>query len=160
LINEAMSVAWRRGGTELAAASKFFVSRARKNASVAKSLSKLLKRSGFEVFLGDDEGGTDQTITASIAHRINSADVFVTLWDEHYARSPWCFDEINQALQLKQLGALEIWLFILDDSLIVPPAARRLCAISVRSESELMSVVADQLSRRRRRLGGDALRPS
>lgn len=123
-----------------------FISVARQDAAMGAALDDVLKSYGIEVVLGESEIVSDQLIPATIEHALRRSDIVAVLWSRSYAQSPWCYDELALALNLEALGGMKVWLFNLDDSSIVPTRARKLPAVSVRSEEGLRSAVKDLLS--------------
>lgn len=122
-----------------------FISVARQDAAMGAALEGVLRSRGIETVLGESEIGPDQLISATIEHALRRSDIVAVLWSRSYAQSPWCYDELALALNLEALGGMKIWLFNLDDSSIVPTQARKLPAVSVRSEEGLRSAIKDLL---------------
>jgi nucleoside phosphorylase len=123
-----------------------FISVARQDAAMGAALEGVLRSRGIEVVLGESEIVPDQMIPATIEHALRRSDIVAVLWSRSYAQSPWCYDELALALNLEALGGMKVWLFNLDDSSIVPTQARKLPAVSVRSEEGLRSAINDLLS--------------
>jgi hypothetical protein len=91
------------------------------------------------VLTGDHEVRAEQMVQASIEQAILKSDVCAVLWSRNYAASPWCYDELIFATGRQAVGEIEVWLFNLDDSRIVPVPARKLPAISARSPASLVA---------------------
>ncbi|WP_017232066.1 TIR domain-containing protein [Pandoraea sp. B-6] len=123
-----------------------FISVARQDAAMGAALEGVLRSHGIEVVLGESEIVPDQMIPATIEHALRRSDIVAVLWSRSYAQSPWCYDELALALNLEALGGMKVWLFNLDDSSIVPTQARKLPAVSVRSEEGLRIAISDLLS--------------
>jgi hypothetical protein len=123
-----------------------FISVARQDAAMGTALGDMLKSYGIEVVFGESEIVPDQLIPATIEHALRRSDIVAVLWSRSYAQSPWCYDELALALNLEAVSGMKVWLFNLDDSSIVPTKARKLPAISVRSEEGVRSAVKDLLS--------------
>ncbi len=123
-----------------------FISVARLDAAMARTLESVLKSLGIEVVLGDDEIEPGQMVPASIEQAIRRSDIVAVLWSRSYAQSAWCFDELSLALDQEALGGMKVWLFNLDDSAIVPTQARKLPVISVRNPEGLRSAVMELLA--------------
>ena len=123
-----------------------FVSYAHKDFEMANGLIQYLKRSGLEVFTGDNEIRTDQMVQASIEQAVIKSDLCAILWSQNYALSPWCNDELSLASDRHSQGQMAIWLFNLDDSMIVPMQARKLPSVSVRSPIAIERVAGELLS--------------
>ena len=123
-----------------------FISVARQDAAMGAALESVLQSRDIEAVLGESEIVADQMIPASIEQALRRCDIVAVLWSRSYAQSPWCYDELALALNLEALGEMKIWIFNLDDSSIVPTQARKLPAISVRSEEGIRSAIKDLLS--------------
>lgn len=121
----------------------FFISRAAHDSEIAYVLADWLKERGYAVLLGDEEIREDQMAKASIDQAVLKSDIFIVLWSKHYALSPWCYDELTLACNKK----MDILLFNLDDSMIVPQTARKLKSVSVRSASEIIKIADELLSK-------------
>lgn len=123
-----------------------FISVAKQDAAMGAALGDVLMSYSIEVVLGESEIVPDQLIPATIEHAIRRSDIVAVLWSRSYAQSPWCYDELALALNLEAVDGTKVWLFNLDDSSIVPTRARKLPAISVRSEEGLRSAIKGLLS--------------
>ncbi|MBU1316008.1 MAG: TIR domain-containing protein [Alphaproteobacteria bacterium] len=121
-----------------------FISRASQDAGVAQDFANALRLRGIEALIGDDEVRPDQMVPASIENAMLRSNICAVLWSKQYALSPWCFDELSMALSQHAYGNIGLWLFNLDDSLIVPIQARKMPTISLR-DRELLSSIVDQL---------------
>lgn len=122
-----------------------FISVARQDSATGMVLDDALRGYGIEPLLGEREIVSDQLIPTTIEQAIRRSDVVAVLWSRFYAQSPWCYDELALALSLEALGGMKVWLFNLDDSSIVPTQARKLPAVSVRSEKGLRCALKDIL---------------
>lgn len=123
-----------------------FISVARQDNAMGAALDDVIRSNGIEAVLGEREIVSDQLIPATIEQAIRRSDIVAVLWSRFYAQSPWCYDELALALSLEALGVMKVWLFNLDDSSIVPTQARKLPAVSVRSEEGLRAALKDLLS--------------
>ncbi|HZF96033.1 MAG TPA: toll/interleukin-1 receptor domain-containing protein [Allosphingosinicella sp.] len=130
------------------APSRFFISYARAQPTEADLVEILLRRRGLHVFRDEEAFGAGQHLPTQIAEHIHAADVFIALWSREYACSPWCFDELQMAIQRSQSKALQLWIFCLDDTRMVPPAARQLvtypCRGRIELEGRLLQLLADE----------------
>lgn len=125
---------------------RVFLSFAHQDSAMANVLKSFLMGRGIEVLIGDDEIRSDQMIPTSIVQAMLTSDVCAVLWSRNYALSPWCFDEFSLAINQKLQGQMNVWLFNLDDSAIVPTQARKLAAISVRSREAVERVISELLN--------------
>jgi hypothetical protein len=123
-----------------------FVSVARQDAAMGTALEGVLRSHGIEAVLGESEIVPGQMIPSTIEHALRRRDIVAVLWSRFYAQSLWCYDELALALNLEALGGMKVWLFNLDDSSIIPTRARKLPAVSVRSEEGLRGAIKDLLS--------------
>lgn len=120
---------------------RFFISYPRAKAAEADLIETLLRRRDCMVFRDDQSFDPSRELQQEIEQAIRGSHVFIALWSAEYACSPWCYDEIALALQLRSAGELEVWLLQLDDTRIVPPGARKLISQPCRSREELQSTV-------------------
>jgi len=119
----------------------FFVSRATHDFEIADVLANWLRAHGYSVLLGDEEIRENQMATASIYQALLKSDTCIVLWSKQYALSPWCYDELMLAINRQ----MNIWLFNLDNSMIVPQNARKFKSMSVRNASEIVKIASDLL---------------
>ncbi len=129
----------------LSAPETVFISRAKEDADLADKLSRELKKARIKVLMGDALFQEHQGIEAAIERDIQESDLFIILWSKNYALSPWCYNELESALEHLRNEQLVIWLFTLDDTPILPRKARKLRAIRITSEQELLSLAGELL---------------
>lgn len=116
---------------------EFFISYARARPEEADHIETLLRRRNFTVYR-DEEDFKPGTLTyEEIKQHIYKADVFVAVWCQEYACSPWCYDELQLALDRLDAGSIKLWLIRVDKTRIVPPGARELIYFDARNRSEL-----------------------
>lgn len=125
----------------------FFVSFSHKDSVTANALIQFLKNKGLEVLTGSNEIRTDQMVAASIEQALLKCDVCVVLWSQNYALSPWCYDELILATERRSHGQTNVWLFNLDDSMIVPAQARNLPAILVNGANGIVNTAGELLAK-------------
>jgi hypothetical protein len=116
---------------------RFFISYAKARPKEADFVETLLRRRNLNVFRDDRDFLPGSVVDIEIDEYIKRADVFIALWCCEYACSPWCFDELEEALRRKAAGLITIWLFRVDETRIVPKDARELLSYRVRSREEL-----------------------
>lgn len=104
----------------------FFISRAKEDSDFANDLSEALKTLNREAVFGDDVVGPDKMAIPSIYTAIQNSDVFIALWSRHYALSPWCYDELMDAIDFNEQISKKILLFNIDNSPVIPKKARAL----------------------------------
>ena len=115
----------------------FFVSRARPDAEFGVALCSRLTAEGLHPILGDDQVRDDRMVQPTIEEAVLRSDVFIVLWSGSYAKSRWCYDELHFALNRAATSDLQIWLFNLDGSDVVPVKARILTEILARTPKAL-----------------------
>jgi len=116
---------------------KFFVSYAKARPKEADFVEMILRRRNRTVFRDDRDFAPGSPVQAEIENHIEQADVFIALWCNEYACSPWCSDELEEALRRNATGLITIWLIRVDETRIVPKGARNLLSYPVRSREEL-----------------------
>lgn len=124
-------------GANLSAPRRVFLSYPRERASEADQVEALLLRRGFTVTRDDESFLPDVAIKTSIAQAIAAADIFVALYDVHYACSPFCYDELAQALERHAAHKIGLWILRLDDTRMVMPGARDLPSQQASSRPEV-----------------------
>jgi len=120
---------------------RVFVSYARTQSSMADFVEMALRRRGIDVVRDEASFEPGHAIPNEIQEKILSAQIFIALWSLDYASSPWCFDEIEFALDRQESGALDIWFIQLDDTRIVPPRARNKVTYKAVNRAELKAVI-------------------
>ncbi len=101
----------------------------------------ILRRRNQIVFRDEHDFGSGQPIPAEIDQHLYQADVFLAISCKDYACSPWCFDELDLALKRHKEGRLSLWLLCVDDTRVVPPAARELLNYTIGSRKELEGTI-------------------
>jgi|SRR5579862_502831 len=126
---------------------KVFVSYARCRPQDADYVEMALRRRDVSVYRDEQDFGAGRAIQGEITEHIYRASVFIALWCREYACSPWCYDELQLALDRARSGKLEIWMFCLDDTRIVPPAARELVNFPSQTRGDLERHLVNLLDR-------------
>jgi hypothetical protein len=114
-----------------------FISYPRSRPHEADFIETLLRRRNIKVFRDDSDFGAGDSIPTAIEEAIYSSNIFLATWCREYACSPWCFDEIELALDRAKKNCMEIWIFNLDGTRIVPKRARDLHIIEIKSRDEI-----------------------
>ncbi|TBR56516.1 hypothetical protein B4U84_29385 [Westiellopsis prolifica IICB1] len=125
----------------------FFISYPRARPAEADYVETILRRRNMLVFRDETDFGAGYDIPRKIQEAIFSADVFVALWCREYACSPWCFDEMELALEKHAQSQLELWIFCVDETRIIPRRARDLVFYQIKSRDELEGRIATLLDR-------------
>lgn len=120
---------------------RFFISYPRSRPQDADFIEMILRRRNQIVFRDEHDFGAGQPIPAEIDQLLYQADVFVAIWCKEYACSPWCFDELDMALKRHKEGRLTLWLLCVDDTRVVPPAARELLNYPISSRENLEGTI-------------------
>lgn len=130
----------------------FFISYARDRQGEADFVETLLRRRNVRVFRDESDFGAGHSIPSIIREAIFEANVFVVLWSSAYACSPWCFDELELALDRQAEGGLKLWILRVDETRIVPKRARDLLFYDAHSRAEiearLLQLLAQYVPRR------------
>jgi hypothetical protein len=96
-----------------------------------------LRRRNYDVFRDERDFGAGQQVQSEIIEYIHRSNVFIVVWCKEYACSPWCYDELEIGLARYKTKGLSLWILQVDETRIVPPAARSLIAYSAKSRKEL-----------------------
>lgn len=126
---------------------EFFISYSRARQAEADHVETLLRRWHMPVTRDESDFGAGHAIPVAIREAIYRCTIFVALWCREYACSPWCFDELELALDRHAKGDLDLWIFRLDDTRMVPTRARQLISHEAKSRQELDGRVTSLLSR-------------
>jgi hypothetical protein len=126
---------------------RFFISYPRERFQEADLVENHLRRRNLEVFRDDQAFDPSGDLQQEIREAIHKADVFISLWCAEYACSPWCFDEIDLALELRSGSKLKVWILMLDNTRVVPPGARGLIFHNCKSREALQQVLTDLIDR-------------
>lgn len=116
---------------------KVFISYARKRPYEADYIETLLRRRGISVFRDESEFGAGKEIPIQIEENIHKANTFIAVYCAEYACSPWCYDELELALDLGEKKQLDIWLICVDDTRIVSKRARNLVFYQVHNREDI-----------------------
>lgn len=115
----------------------FFISYARARPQEADYVETLLRRRNHIVYRDEEDFEPSADTQAEIIKNIKRANVFIVIWCREYACSPWCFDELEIGLERHSKGLADLWIFCVDDTRIVPKAARTLNYYPVDSREKL-----------------------
>ena len=126
---------------------RFFISYARARPQEADYVETLLRRRNSIVYRDEADFEPAAEIPAEIVRNIKRANVFIAIWCKEYACSPWCFDELELAIERHRAGQTELWIFCVDETRMVPRAARTLNYYKVNSREELEGKILDLTNR-------------
>lgn len=115
----------------------FFISYPKARPQEADKIENILRRRNLKVYRDETEFGAGKNILVEIEKNIRAANVFIATWCKEYACSPWCFDELELALDLSESQSMKVWIFNVDGTRIVPKRARSLLAYPIRNREEL-----------------------
>jgi hypothetical protein len=105
---------------------RFFISYPRIRPAEADYIEMTLRRRSLDVYRDDRDFGAGRDLPHEVVDYIERSNVFVVVWCKEYACSPWCYDELEIALRRREEGKTQLWIMCVDETRIVPPAARRL----------------------------------
>jgi hypothetical protein len=126
---------------------RFFISYSRARQQEADHVETVLRRRNLRVFRDEHDFGAGHSLPAVIREAIHAADVFIALWCVEYACSPWCFDEIELALDRVDGGKMKLWMIALDETRLVPPRLRNRNILRAKSRGELEGHVISLIDR-------------
>lgn len=144
---EAIAMRGVAGGASETESPLFFISYARDRQGEADFVETLLRRRNLRVFRDESDFGAGHSIPTRIREAIFEANIFVALWSSAYACSPWCFDEMELALDRHEEGKLELWILRVDDTRIVPKRARELLFYDASSRVDVEGRMLQLLAR-------------
>jgi hypothetical protein len=125
----------------------FFISYARERQAEADHVEILLRRRKLRVFRDESDFGAGHIIPNAIREAIFGANIFIALWSAEYACSPWCFDELELALDRHAEGTLSLWLLRIDKTRLVPLRARDLIYYDCDTRDKLEGRMIELLGR-------------
>lgn len=131
-------------------ARRFFISYPRARTCEADFVETLLRRRQQDVFRDESDFGAGHAIPEELRERIYASNVFIATWCAEYACSPWCYDELEIALDRHARRQMDIWLLCIDDTRLVPPRARDLVSYRATTRKELEAYLLDLLQRTQR----------
>ena len=124
-------------GTQRTVPIRVFLSYPTTRKNDADNVESLLRSRGCEVYRDKLDFEAGRSIQGEIREYIHRASIFVAIWCQDYACSPWCFDEIDLALVRHKDGRMTPWILCFDDTPIIPPLARGLPYYQVPGRREL-----------------------
>lgn len=125
---------------------EFFISYARSRPEEADYVETLLRRRNVTVYRDEEDFRPGTRTYEEIRQYIFKSTVFIAIWCQDYACSPWCFDELDLALDRHSNGKQELWLLNVDGTRIVPPRARDLTFMNGRNRAEIEASVLHYLN--------------
>jgi len=126
---------------------RFFISYARARPEEADYIETLIRRRNGIVYRDEEDFEPAAETQEEIIKNIKRSNVFIAIWCKEYACSPWCFDELELAIQRRKEGLSELWIFCVDDTRIVPRDARTLNYYMVDSREALEAKILHQMNR-------------
>lgn len=125
---------------------KIFISYAQKRPYEADYIEILLRRRGIKFFRDENEFGAGENVMEEIEKNLYRSNTFIAVYCSEYACSPWCFDELELALDLKEKNQMDIWIIRVDDTRIVSKRARTLNSYEAKNRKELEGKLLSLLS--------------
>lgn len=126
----------------------FFISYPRTRPAEADYIETLLRRRNLKVFRDESDFGAGSSIPLKITETIHSSNIFIAIWCTEYACSPWCFDEFELALDRSEAGKMELWIFCIDGTRMVPKRARKLNYYKVSSRDQIEGMILNLIERK------------
>lgn len=126
---------------------RFFISYARDRPQEADFVETLIRRRNGVVYRDEEDFEPAEDTQEEILKNIKRSNVFVAIWCKEYACSPWCFDELELAIERKKEGFLELWIFCVDDTRMVPKNARTLNYYPTNDRESIEAKVLHLMSR-------------
>lgn len=126
---------------------RFFISYARARPQEADYVETLIRRRNGIVYRDEEDFEPAAETQEEIIKNIKRSNVFVAIWCREYACSPWCFDELELAIQRRKDGLSELWIFCVDDTRIVPRDAWTLNYYNVNSREALEAKILHLMNR-------------
>lgn len=102
----------------------FFLSYARARPAEADQIEMLLRRRNYVVLRDEVNIGAGDDLLNSISENIAKSNVFIAIWCKEYACSPYCYDELEEAIERHSEQKTELWIIRIEDVRIVPKKAR------------------------------------
>jgi hypothetical protein len=124
---------------------RFFISYPRERHAEADFVEMILRRRNLEVFRDEHDFEKGEYLFSTINEHIHRANVFIAIWCKEYACSPWCYDELDLALQRRQEGNVRLWILAIDNTRLVHPGARGLLTIPCRDREDIAGKVMEQI---------------
>ena len=126
---------------------KCFISYPKLRPYEADFIETVLRRRNIEVYRDERDFGTGKNIEKEIQEWVSKSNTFIATWCKEYACSPWCFDELELALNLHEEGKMNIWIFNSDGTRIIPKRARGLKIYDVKNRTELNGELLDLIKK-------------
>jgi hypothetical protein len=114
-----------------------FLSYAKARPEMADFVEMVLRRRNLPVLRDDKDFAPGSPLPSEIRDYIHKAEVFIAIWCNEYACSPWCFDELDLALDRSRAGAQTTLLLNIDGTRIVPPKARGIVTYPASTRQEI-----------------------
>lgn len=146
LIRQLVSPSRAGAGTH-GASPRFFISYSRSRPGDADYVEMSLRRRNCVVYRDDRDFEPSGDIVSEIRENIHRANVFLALWCQEYACSPWCNDELDIAFERAAGGGMRVILLDLDGTRVVPRRARTLINHPARTRPEIEALLGRLTSR-------------
>jgi len=106
--------------------SRFFIGYSRRRPAEADHIEMVLRRRRLDVYRDEHHFGAGRDLPHEVRAHIELANVFIAVWSKEYACSPWCYDELEYALDRQKEGKTQLWILCVDDTRVISPRARML----------------------------------
>ena len=125
---------------------KFFISYPRKRTYEADIIEIQLLRQKQHVKRDKNDFKSGSNIHEEILRTIKNSNVFIAVHCEEYACSPWCFDELELALDLQESNKMKIWIICLDNTRRIPKRSREMIVKNGRTREEIEKSIMELLN--------------
>jgi hypothetical protein len=149
----------RASSTDRQAPVRAFLSYPNTRKNDADTVESLLLTYGCDVFRDKQTFGAGRSIVGEIREYIHAASIFVAIWCQEYACSPWCFDEMEMALARHRDGRMTLWILCFDGTPMMPPAARPLAYYQISGRRELEHTIRGLIGKLETQTGRSNLKP-
>ena len=110
-------------------------------------METILRRRNIPVYRDESDFGAGKNIPIQIEENLYRSNIFIAVYCAEYACSPWCFDELELALELKEKGKIQIWILCVDDTRVVSKKAREIINYRVNSREEIEGKILDLIGK-------------
>jgi TIR domain len=95
---------------------RIFISYPRNRPAKADHIEMTLRRRRVDVYRDERDFDAGRDLPHEVRAYIERSNVFIVVWCEEYACSPWCYDELALALNRHKEGKTQLWILCVDDA--------------------------------------------
>ena len=129
---------------------QFFISYPRSRPKEADYVESLLRRRNFVVYRDEEDFQPGTKTYEEIRENMYKSTVFIAIWCQEYACSPWCFDELDLALDRHNEGKQALWILNVDGTRMVPPRARDIAFMNGGNRAEIQASILHYINQIKR----------